>query len=214
MITSLLFGIARLLYGMKIEGMERIPEKGPYILAFDEIGHMATMMTTVFVAHNILGGRLEQPVGFGDEFMWSQGWRRIYDKGDSTPIFPHGRGQAAHGLLRGLAALEQGKIVMMNPTGEMSWDGKPVPPKKGVAWLALRSGTPVVLVVATKGAYEVRPKWMERPQLTGRFDLRVSEPMYFAEGPLSSVSDEMVAEANAKIREEMNVLVYGMAEVA
>jgi 1-acyl-sn-glycerol-3-phosphate acyltransferase len=214
MITAVMFGFARLLYGMKIEGTENIPRKGPYILAFDEIGHMATMMTTIFLARHILSGRIERPVGFGDEFMWTQGWRRVYDKGDSTPIFPHGRGQGTHGLLKGLEALRQGKIVMMNPTGEMSWDGRPVPPKKAVAWLALRSGVPIVLVMATKGAYEVRPKWMERPQLIGSFSLRVGEPLYLTDAPLSQVSDEMVAQANARLRAEMNVLIYGSAQVA
>jgi 1-acyl-sn-glycerol-3-phosphate acyltransferase len=214
MITAVMFGIARLLYGMRIEGEENIPQKGPFILAFDEIGHMATMMTTIFMARRILSGLMDQPVGFGDEFMWTQGWRYVYDRGDSTPIFPHGRGQGAHGLIKGLQALRDGHIVMMNPTGEMSWDGRPVPPKKAVAWLALRSGAPIVLVMATKGAYEVRPKWMERPQLTGNFSLRVGEPLYLSAAPMSQVSDEMVAQANARLRAEMNVLIYGSAQVA
>jgi 1-acyl-sn-glycerol-3-phosphate acyltransferase len=208
-ITVVMFGFARLLYGMRIEGEENIPRHGPFILGFDEIGHMATMMTTIFLARRILSGLIDQPVGFGDEFMWTQGWRRVYDRGGSTPIFPHGSGQGTHGLLRGLQALREGKIVMMNPSGDMSWDGRPVPPKKGVAWLALRSGAPIVLVMATKGAYEVRPKWMERPQLTGNFRLRVGKPLYLTDAPQTQVSDEMVAQANQKLRAEMDVLVYG-----
>ena len=209
LITDLLFGIARLLYGMRVEGEENFPAQGPYIMCFNEIGHMGTMMVTVFIARRHLLGLSDRPVGFGDEYMWTQGWSYIYNRGGATPIFPHGRGQGATGLLKALQALQNGGLVTMTPEGEMSWDSRPVPYKKAVAWLALRSGAPIVPVVATKGAYEVRPKWMERPQLRGNFQLRVGKPFRVTDAPCSAVSDEMVADANRRIRHEMVALTYG-----
>jgi 1-acyl-sn-glycerol-3-phosphate acyltransferase len=207
-IIAILFGWARLLYGMRIEGEENIPAQGPFILSCNEISHMGTMMTTVFLARHILSHNMATPVGFGDEYMWSQGWSRIYNRGGARPILPHGRGQGTSGVLRALNALQEGRVVTMNPEGEMSWDGTPVPLKKAVGWLALRSGAPVVLIMATKGSYDVRPRWAQRPQLRGRFALRVSKPFSLTDKPQHTVTDGMIDEANRKIRHEMDELIY------
>jgi 1-acyl-sn-glycerol-3-phosphate acyltransferase len=206
--TALLSLFGRLLYRMRVEGVENLPEEGPYIVSSNEIGRMGSIMTSVFIARRILRGLTVAPVGFAEEYEWSGMWGPVYDRGSARPIFPHGRGQGVLALLTALRSLREGKIVMMNPGGEMSWDGRLVPAKRGVAWLGLRSGAPIVLVVATKGAYQVWPKWAKRPQLTGRFQVRVGKPFRLTDSPCSKVSDEMIAGANQRIAEEMTALIY------
>lgn len=207
-LTAVLFLLFRFLYKVRIEDSENLPPKGPYILSSNEIGQMGSMMTSVVMARLILRGRVADPVGFADEYNWTQMWRAVYDRGGARPVLPHGRGQGTWMLLAGLRALREGRIVVLNPEGEMSWDGRMVRLRSAVAWLALRSGAPVVPMVSTKGAYEVWPKWAKSPHFTGHFQVRVGKPLFLSDGPCSTVSDEMIQQGNQRIRAEMMSLIY------
>jgi 1-acyl-sn-glycerol-3-phosphate acyltransferase len=99
-------------------------------------------------------------------------------------------------------------VVAINPEGETSWEGRLVPAKPAAAYVALRTGAPIVLLVASKGAYEAWPKWGERPHLTGRCVVRIGKPFRVTDAPCSKVSDEMVAEANRTIEQQMTALIY------
>ena len=206
--TSMMLLLGRLFYKVRVEGLENLPQEGPYILSSSETGQMGTMLTMVLIGRLVFSGLMEAPVGFAEEYNWTQGWKEAFSTAGVRPVFPHGRGQAAWAILAALRSLREGKIVAMNPAGEMSWDGRPVPPNRGVAWLALRSGAPIVLVVATKGAYEVWPKWAKRPHLTGDFQVRVGQPFRLTDSPCSKVSDEMIARANERVMEETTALIY------
>ncbi len=207
-LTGMMLLLARTLYGMQVEGLESLPLEGPYILGSTELGRMGHMMAMILVLRLVFSGLLDPPIGIADEYNWPHARDGTYSKVGFRPVFPHGRAQGVSALLGALKSLREGKIVAMNPAGEMSWDGRLVPPSPGVAWLALRSGAPIVLVVPTKGAYEIWPKWAERPHLTGRFRVRVGRPFCVTDAPRTKVSDEMIAEANDRITQQMTALVF------
>jgi 1-acyl-sn-glycerol-3-phosphate acyltransferase len=200
--------VYRLLYNVTFEGIDNIPEKGPFIVSSNEIGKMGNMLISFVVSKLVLGGLMEQPVGFLDEYSLTTQYGALFRRFGTQPLFPHGRGQAAAGLLRALHTLREGKSVAMNPEAQISWDGRLVPLTRGVAWLALRSGAPIVLILATKGAYDVWPAWADRPQLTGRFRVRIGEPIYLGDGPCARLTTEMIDLANRRLAQEMVDLIY------
>jgi 1-acyl-sn-glycerol-3-phosphate acyltransferase len=206
--SNLIYLIGRLLYGFKVEGLENMPKEGPFILSSNDLSTIGSIFTTITVIRHVFSGQMETPVSFSEEYNWAtEQWAWMFDLGGAIPV-PRGRGQAVSALLSAFRALRQGRIVALNPEGETSWEGRLVPAKPAVAWVALRSGAPIVLVVATKGAYDVWPKWAERPHLTGSFQVRVGKPFRLTDSPCSRVSDEMIAQANQRIMEEMTALVY------
>jgi 1-acyl-sn-glycerol-3-phosphate acyltransferase len=207
-LTGMMLLLARILYGMRVEGLENLPREGPYILGSTELGRMGHMMAMIFVLRLVFSVLLDPPIGIADEYNWPAAREGTYSRIGFRPVFPHGRAHGVSALLAALRSLREGKIVAMNPAGEMSWDGRLVPPSPGVAWLALRSGVPIVLVVPTKGAYEIWPKWAERPHLNGRFRVRVGRPFRVTETPRTRVTDEMIARANDRITQQMTALIF------
>jgi len=206
--TYLVYLVGRLLYGFRIEGVENLPESGPYILSQNDLSQMGDTYTAIAMLRLIFSGRMPEPVSLGDEYNWAmQPWGWLFDMGDSVPV-PRGPGQAVSAYLSAIRGLQQGRVVAINPEGETSWEGKLVPAKPAAAYVALRTAAPIVMLVATKGAYEAWPKWAERPHLTGRFVVRIGEPFRVTETPCARVTDEMVAEANRKIEARMTTLVY------
>lgn len=206
--SHLIHFVGRLVYGFRVEGLENVPKEGPFILSSNELSTMGDIFTIITVIRQVSSGHMAIPESFGDEYNWAtKVYAWLCDIGGSLPV-PRGRGQGVSALLSALAALRQGKIVAMNPEGETTWDGRLVPAKPAVAWLALRSGAPIVLVVATKGAYDTWPKWASRPQLRGRFQVRVGRPFRLTDSPCTKVSDVMIARASQRIMDEMTTLVY------
>jgi 1-acyl-sn-glycerol-3-phosphate acyltransferase len=208
LLTRLFLFLGRLAYRIRIEGLENLPARGPYILSTNEISQMGSAFTTMVIVRLAFEGRLRDLVGFGAEDTWHNPFLiRLYPRTEVHPVLP-GRGQSVPALLAALETLRAGKVVAMNPEGEMSWDGRIVPFKPGVAWLALRSGVPVVPLVSTRGAYEVWPRWSMQPRFTGRFAIRLGRPIHLADGPLRRVEDDDLVAATRRLTEEIQALIY------
>jgi len=206
--TNLFYRLLGLLYGFRIEGLGNLPASGPYILSQNDLSQMGDMATAIAMLRLIFAGHMAEPVSLGDEYNWAmEPWGWLFDMGDSIPV-PRGPGQAVTSYLSAIRGLREGRVVAINPEGETSWEGKLVPAKPAAAYVALRTGAPIVLLVATKGAYEVWPKWAERPHLTGKFVVRIGKPFRVADSPCAKVSEEMVAEANRTIEQQMTALIY------
>jgi hypothetical protein len=65
-----------------------------------------------------------------------------------------------------------------------------------------------VPLVATRGAYEVWPRWATRPRFTGRFAIRLGRPIYLADRPLHRVEDGDLVAATRRLADEIQALVY------
>lgn len=208
LMTGFVYLAGRLLYKLKVEGLENLPKSGPYILIFNECGFAGSTFTSMVLSRLIMSGRMEKPTGWSFEDTWQHpAWRWIFRRSD-IGLIPAGRGQAVPVMLEGYRALNAGRVLVINPDGSISLDGRIPPLKTGTAWLALRTGVPLVPLVANKAAYAVWPLWAARPRLSGRITVTMGKPFYVSDGPRDRVTPGMIEEANRTILEHMSDLYY------
>jgi 1-acyl-sn-glycerol-3-phosphate acyltransferase len=132
-------------FGLVVEGVEQLPERGPYIVAANHHNYLDGVVLGVTVPH---------PISF---LVMPRVWR-------ATPLHPafhrHIGSIAVDldrpdpaALRRALETLGAGGVVGIFPEGPWSVRGQLEPGLPGVGLLALRSGAPVV-PAAIRGTYE------------------------------------------------------------
>jgi 1-acyl-sn-glycerol-3-phosphate acyltransferase len=211
-LTRRLFGdqffflLARLTYRLRVEGEWHIPAAGPCLFA---IRH-ESLMTDALIYWLVRATRPDVSI-----FAWQhlQGQHPMRDFlqafGETdleTRYLPayKAAGLSAAELLRARRTLLGGGAILLSPEGELTWDGRlqhPLAP--GTAWLALRTGAPVI-PIATTGGYDIWPRWrLERPRLTGRVTLHVGSPLVLTPSPVEQLDRQMLTAANQRIWEAM-----------
>ncbi len=216
-------GIGHLLWGFQVLDEKNIPEKGPYILAVNETG-LASMLVSGYFSIVMLHKILEQnPLGtttYMQEELWSFSYfRKALGTGENKvgsgmggkylALVPHSAGVWALNLLEGYHSLKQGGIVVLNPQGEATWSGRPVPCHHSAAWLSLRTGAPIIPCLSTIGAYDLWPRWQTMPSRKGDLKLAVGKPFTLADRPLDHVTDADVERGTARVSEEFDRVAYG-----
>jgi 1-acyl-sn-glycerol-3-phosphate acyltransferase len=176
LVRWLLAPLARLLYRPVVHDADRVPRRGPVIIAAN---HLAAVDTAVIA---LTAGR---PVSFLGKAEYFVG-RGL--KGRALAAFlsalgyvPVDRGNAKAGL----AALHAARTVLaadgafaIYPEGTRSLDGRLHRGHTGVATLALDTGAPVV-PVALVGTERVQPAGKRFPRLR-RVTIRYGEPLDFS----------------------------------
>jgi 1-acyl-sn-glycerol-3-phosphate acyltransferase len=210
--------LLRPLYGFRIEGAENIPSKGPFIALMKEGGGPISM---IFVAIGLIQTQGNLMRTLGDKYvatMHEDVWRRIWSRYPmELPIHPlrsHSAGVLALGLMDQLQALREGGVAAINPEGDLSWDGRPLPIRPGAAWLGLHTAAPLVPMVGSAGGYDIWPLWQKRPSLRGRVVVRIGRPFQLCDSPMERVTPPDLERANARIWTEINQLYYGPGGVA
>ncbi len=143
----MMFILFKLLFRVKVEGRENIPAKGPAIFASNH---------TSYVDPIVIGISVKPQVTFLAK-------RELF----SVPILgsiikmlgalPVRSGVADRESLRKiLEALQDGKFAGLFPEGTRSRDGDLLPPRMGVAMIALKTNSPIV-PTAISGTYKVLP---------------------------------------------------------
>jgi 1-acyl-sn-glycerol-3-phosphate acyltransferase len=167
-IRRLLRGLARLLLSLltttRVIGQERLPRHGPYILAGN---HDAAIEVVLMLA--VAPGPIEF-LGTGDVPLD----HRFRFLGRLHGFIPYRRGELDRPALRRcVELLETGGILGIFPEGGI-WQSGPKTVQRGVAWLSLRTNTPVV-PMAFAGVRGAIPKALtfRRPHLT----VNVGTPM-------------------------------------
>ena len=156
---------------LRYEGLERIPEQGPAIVACNHISYLDPLTN----------GDAVDRAGRRARFLAKQELFRIPVVG--TVLRGAGQIAVARGsrdgssLDRAVEALEAGEVVVIYPEGTVTdrADGLPMQGKTGVARLALRTGVPIV-PMASWGSREV---W----QKSGKGSLRFGRPILTKIGP-------------------------------
>lgn len=206
----LLFLTGRVLYRLRIEGEEQIPTTGPCLLPFNHVSQPADLLVNALIRRRRpdacvfgwQGLRGENPAA---HFLAALGEP---DPGDRLLRAYKLRALSAGELLRAFRLMQGGAALSIAAEGEITWDGRlqhPLAP--GTAWLALRSGAPVVPVVSL-GGYDLQPRWqMDRIRLNGRLTLRVGRPFTLCEAPRTRPSDEALHAANERLWQAMAALI-------
>ena len=134
--------ICKVLFRVKVKGLENIPAKGNIIIAANHSSYL-------------------DPVAIGAVVPRHIKWivrKDVYDVWWLKPLF------ASIGMIRengsvgkAVGLLGNGSVIGVFPEGSRSPDGKLGEGKRGVAIMALKSGAPVI-PCAVKGAFEAYPR--------------------------------------------------------
>ncbi len=150
-------------FSLKVQGLDRLPDSGPFILAPN---HVSDLDIPIMLAA-IPKQRLRQVAwGANRERLFETGFARyICSLGHVFPIddrFP------LNGIAIGLGCLRQGRTVVWFPEAWRSPDGRIQPLKRGIGVLAEATGA-AILPVIIRGSYEAMPRdsnWPKRAPVT------------------------------------------------
>jgi 1-acyl-sn-glycerol-3-phosphate acyltransferase len=150
------------------EGLENVPDKGPFILIANHQSYLDAIILQAVVRRPI--HTMSKSTQFSDSV--TGGIVRAL-KG-----FPVRRFQVDPQAVRmSLRLLEQGEGVGIYIEGERTWDGRLQPPRLGTIRLILKAGVPVV-PCGISGTYAMWPRWDRRPR-RGAIRIRLGEPLRF-----------------------------------
>lgn len=195
-VLRLLLGpVLRRLYGYREEGAENLPTSGPLIILYAEYSFLCDLYnaveTALLLSRKLTGTKVL--VYLAEELFVLPYFRSRHIRSflEVFPLQPQGAGKYSLTMLDALEHLRGDGIVVMNPEGDMSRDGRPLPVQGGAAWLGLHSAVPLVPVGATAGTYDTWPPWKLVPFLRGRAGVRIGKPFRLAESPLDRIGDEI-----------------------
>jgi 1-acyl-sn-glycerol-3-phosphate acyltransferase len=199
----------RIFYRLRIEGEERIPATGACLFAFNHVAQPVDLMVNVLIRSHRPDVYLFGLHGFQGENPLAQFLGLMGGQDAEAQVLRayKARGLSAGELLRALRLLQAGAALSIAAEGEFTWDGRlqhPLAP--GAAWLALRSGAPIVPVVSS-GGYDIQPRWwLNRIRLTGKVAIRVGPPLVLSETPCHRLDDGLLAAANQRLWAAMAAL--------
>ena len=208
----------KLFYRLKVEGLENLPLNGPCILT---PSHTGKLLADLSVFAIVLPRRV--PVVFSTDQVGDPEWgvfraagqrsrRRMNRSSEIVPLI-HGSKldnleESRPVLQMLLGELEAGRLILLYPEGEVSWHGRLNPARAQAAWVALHSGAPIV-PCAIVGAYDMWPRWADRPHLVGRLAIRFGEPYQLSPAPSGASEEQQLSQAGARMMDEIRLLMSG-----
>ena len=159
------------LFQLKVEGVEKLPKSGPFILSPNHQSYVDGPVVVACLPWPIL--RETFYVGTS-EIFGSKIVRRMAESVRLIPIDPDANLVPA--MRAGAYGLRQKRVLVLFPEGERSIDGPPKLFKKGAAILAIHTQCPVV-PVALEGFFEVWPRG-EKFRGLSKLEVRFLDPVY------------------------------------
>ncbi|UNO43696.1 lysophospholipid acyltransferase family protein [Streptomyces sp. MST-110588] len=190
--------LMRVLFRPKVEGMERIPESGPVILAGNHVTFIDSLFLSLVVKRQVYFiGKDEYVTGKGIKGRL-MAW--FFTCSGMIPVDRDGGHGGVAALMTGRRVLEEGQVFGIYPEGTRSPDGRLYRGRTGIARLALMTGAPVV-PFAMIGTDKVQPNGKGRPHIapvTIRFgqalDFSRYEGMDRDRYVLRAVTDEVMSD--------------------
>jgi 1-acyl-sn-glycerol-3-phosphate acyltransferase len=167
--------LARALYRPAIEGRENVPRQGPVILAANHLSFTDSIVIPVAAPRPVTFlAKAEYFEGHGFAGLLT---REFFTVLGAIPVRRGTHGAVHEPLETALDVLAEGRAFGIYPEGTRSRDGRLYRGRTGVAWLALRSGAPVVPVglIGTEG---IQPVGARLPRIR-RVTVRFGMPMQF-----------------------------------
>ena len=172
LLLGILRGLLRLLTHSKVYGRKNLPQRGPLLVVFNHIAHLDGPLVMASVPWEIeaiaLSDLYEVPV-MGQLL-------RLYG------VIPVNRDEFDRQVLRrALQVLAEGKVLILAPEARQSPTCTLERGRKGAAYLALRSGAPILPIglTGTETVYSAL-KHLRRPRLTVSIG-----PSFHLRGPLA-----------------------------
>jgi 1-acyl-sn-glycerol-3-phosphate acyltransferase len=197
--------LLRRLFDLRVEGAERLPASGSFILAANHHNYLDGVVLGVAVPRPI--SFLVMPRVFRATPLHPPFHRRI----GSIPVNLERPDPGA--IKRVLRVLEAGRVVGIFPEGPFSHEGRLVPGQPGAAMIALRAGVPIV-PAAIAGTYEaLRARRFYLPR-RHPLSVRFGEPLHFERPRHRPVGREEREEITRRIMSEIAALLRTSSEPA
>jgi 1-acyl-sn-glycerol-3-phosphate acyltransferase len=164
----------KVIWRPRIEGLENIPAAGPVLLASNHLSFSDSVIIPVIVPRRV--HFLAKAEYFTTGGLKGFGMKQFFTAVGAVPVQRSGRrDDAMDALTTGLAVLEDQRAFALYPEGTRSRDGRLYRGRTGVAWLALKSGAPIV-PVGIIGTESLQPIGARIPRVV-RVDLHFGEPI-------------------------------------
>jgi 1-acyl-sn-glycerol-3-phosphate acyltransferase len=188
--------LIKLFGGARIEGLERLPRQGPFLLVANHCSQADPPLLGWATAYQI--GRIVHFMAKDEMRRWPIiGWLA-----DRSGVFFVRRGEGDRAAQRlALSLLAAGEGVAIFPEGTRSRDGRLREVRSGAALLAIRSGAPVV-PVGIAGTHRLfRGRWHipHRSKVT----FRIGEPFRLDHQPAGRLDREALAAGTERIAREI-----------
>jgi long-chain acyl-CoA synthetase len=193
-VTRFLQVIARDRFQLKYSGLEKLPQKGTYILSsnhqsyLDPVVLAAVLPREVFV--NCFAVGTSEIFGAGIMRKLARAVRVVVVDPDANLI---------PAMRAGAFGLRHGRNLILYPEGERSIDGTPRNFKKGAAILSIHLQVPIV-PIAIDGFYEAWPRG-KRFQKFSPLKMKFGDPIY--PPPEAEASEANYAQLIEKVKERV-----------
>jgi long-chain acyl-CoA synthetase len=196
--AAFLFLLSRLIqvvaldrFDLKVEGLERVPNRGSYIISSNHQSYLDPPVLAGLLPWSVF--RRVFAVGtsdiFGSGFMrWLARVIRVVVVDPDANLVP--------AMRAGAFGLRHGKVLILYPEGERSIDGSPKIFKKGAAILSIHLQVPII-PVAIEGFYEAWPR-AQKFQGCKPVKMAFGDPIY--PPPEAEASEEAYEKLTAQVK--------------
>lgn len=167
--------LTRLLYRPIIEGAHNVPTSGPVILASNHLSFIDSLVIPLVAPRRV--AYLAKAEYFMGNGALTRPRSALFRTLGAIPIDRGTARSAQNSLDAALAVLQAGQAFGIYPEGTRSRDGQLYRGRTGVAWLAFRSGAPVV-PVGLIGTEAILPVGSRLPRVR-RVTIRFGPPLRF-----------------------------------
>jgi 1-acyl-sn-glycerol-3-phosphate acyltransferase len=194
-VRGLLLGIARVLWRLKVEGLEHVPASGPFVLAPVHRSNADFLL--------VLAVTKRRMRYMGKASIWKV--KALWPLYDALGGFPVQRGTADRAALRTcIEVIGHGEPLVLFPEGARQSGPEVQPLFDGATYVASRTGVPIV-PVGVGGSERALPKGKKLPRPV-RITLVVGPPMSVDVGEDGKVPRRAVRETSERLRAELQRL--------
>lgn len=170
-------GLMKFGFRARVTGLENFPKSGPVIVASNHKAFLDSVIISALMPRRV--AFLAKAEYVNSPGIRGRAMKAIFELIDIIPVNRTDQTGRLKALEKGLERLNNGQVFGIYPEGTRSRDGYLYRGRIGVAWLAHKTGAPVV-PVGLIGTERIQPPGSRviRPV---RFTVRVGKPLYFEE---------------------------------
>ena len=160
------FLLLRLLYRVRVYGIENIPKEGPGLLVCNHQSYIDPFFCHSWVWRPFFYVARENLFrGFMDKLL-----RSLF-------VIPIKQGQSDLAAMKAIiGVIQQGNIICLYPEGSRTFDGRLDEVKPGISLITRRTGAPLLPMVV-EGLYEAWPRTQKWPSLFKPVSVMYGKPM-------------------------------------
>lgn len=185
--------IFKLLFRLKVEGLENLPQKTNFIVVANHASFLDTFIIGIAIPKKI------HWIILRDIFYTKLFWARWFIR--KMEALPQGSSSE-----RAIYLLMKGNNVGLFPEGTRTYDGKLREFRRGAALLAIKTGRPVV-PCAILGAFEAYPRHAKYPKFYP-IKVKIGKPIYLLKEFTDIIDDIYLQEGIFRVRNTIRELLY------